>query len=296
VQAQTDSTDVEAVRRMVNLSEVVIRSDLNVPRFLQQIKYDTTFYKAFRNLRVLSFASLNDIRMMDKKGKVSASLQSKTLQQRQANCRTMQVLQEQTTGDIRDKDGAWNYYTAQLYASLFFTSGQVCGETNIVAGTQRKVKESRGLEKHKEQLKMMFFNPGKKIPGIPFIGNKLDVFDEKVARFYDFNIDMEDYREVPAYVFSIKRKEGLSSNERDMIVYDNITTWFDAKNLSIIGRTYDLSYNAGVYDLDVHMEVQMTHFAGMLVPNLIRYNGNWDVAFKKRERGIFTATLFDFKK
>jgi hypothetical protein len=107
---------------------------------------------------------------------------------------------------------------------------------------------------------------------------------------------MEDYREVPAYVFSIKRKEGLSSNERDMIVYDNITTWFDAKNLSIIGRTYDLSYNAGVYDLDVHMEVQMTHFAGMLVPNLIRYNGSWDVAFKKRERGIFTATLFDFKK
>jgi len=26
----------------------------------------------------------------------------------------------------------------------------------------------------------------------------------------------------------------------------------------------------------------------------MRYNGNWDVIFKKRENGIFTATLFDF--
>ena len=41
---QEDSDDVEAVRRMVNLSEVVIRTDLNVTRFLQRIKKDTSFY------------------------------------------------------------------------------------------------------------------------------------------------------------------------------------------------------------------------------------------------------------
>lgn len=296
VRAQTDSADVEALRKIVSLSEVVVRSDLNVPRFLQQIKTDTTFYKAFRNLRILSFTALNDIRMRDKKGNVSASLQSRTRQLRQDGCRTMQVLQEQTGGDIRDRRGDWNYYTAELYAGLFFTEGKVCGENNIVAGTQRKVRESKGLEKHKEQLKMMFFNPGQKIPGIPFIGDKLDVFDKDVARYYHFNIDVEDYREVPCYKFTIKRKEGLSAGERGKVVYDNITTWFDAKNLSILGRVYDLSYNAAVYDFDVHMEVQMTHFDGLLVPNLIRYNGNWDVALKKRERGIFTATLFDFAR
>jgi len=27
---------------------------------------------------------------------------------------------------------------------------------------------------------------------------------------------------------------------------------------------------------------------------VMRYNGDWDVIFKKREKGIFTATLFDF--
>jgi len=32
------------------------------------------------------------------------------------------------------------------------------------------------------------------------------------------------------------------------------------------------------------------------VPQLLRYNGSWDVPFKKREKAIFTATLFDFEK
>ena len=291
--AQEDSADVEAVRRMVNLSEVVVRSDLNVAKFLQRIKTDTTFYKAFRNLRILGFTSLNDIRMFDKKGRVEASLQSKTRQQRRDGCRTMTVLEEKTSGDIKDKND-FNYYTAQLYAGLFFTQGKVCGETNIVSGVQRSVRDKRGMEKAKEQLKMLFFNPGKKIPGIPLIGDKLDIFDERLAQYYDYTIDLTDLNGQACYLFSIKSREDLTGGERGKIVFDNITTWFNTKTMAIVARNYDLSYNAGVYDFDVHMEVVMTQFDGLLVPQVLRYNGNWDVAFKKRERGVFTATLFDF--
>jgi hypothetical protein len=293
--AQEDSTDVEAVRRMVNLSEVVVRSDLNVAKFLQRIKTDTTFYKAFRNLRVLSFSSLNDIRMLDKRGAVIASLESKTRQVRSDGCRTMEVLNEQTTGDMKDGNG-YNYYTAQLYAGLFFTQGKVCGETNIVAGAMRNVREKRGFEKNKEQLKMLFFNPGKKIPGIPFIGDKLDIFDERLAQYYNFNIDFTNLNGQDCYLFTIRRRNNLTAAERSNIVFDNITTWFDSKTMEIVARNYDLSYNTGVYDFDVHMEVIMTHFGNLLVPQVLRYKGNWDVAFKKRERGVFTATLFDFNR
>jgi hypothetical protein len=292
--AQKDTTDAEALSRMISLSEVVIRSDLDVPQFLRHVKFDTTFYKAFRNLRVLGFTSFNDVRMLDKKGNIKASLQSKTRQQRQGGCRTMDVLEEKKSGDIYDKDGDWNYYTAELYAGLFFTKGRVCGESNVVKGAERKVRDKKGLEKHKEQLKMMFFNPGKKIPGIPFIGDKLDVFDKNAARYYDFSIDLEEYKGQLCYVFSIKAKPGLSSGLKDKIVFDNITTWFHPKTLEIIARNYDLSYSAGVYDFDVSMEVQMTHYGRLLVPQVIKYNGDWDVAFKKREKGFFTATLFDF--
>ena len=287
---------MEAVRRMVNLSEVVVRSDLNVPKFLQLIKNDTTFYKAFKNLRVLGFTSLNDIRMKDKKNTVIATLESKTRQNRINGCRTMDVLEEKSSGNIYDKKPQWNYYTAELYAGLFFTQGKVCGENNIVTGTERNVQNKKGLDKHKEQIKMMFFNPGKKIPGIPFIGDKLDIFDGDLAQYYDFAIDMNDYNGQQCYIFSIKSRADLTSSEKDKVVFDNITTWFNSKTMEIVARDYDLSYDAGVYDFNVHMEVQMTKFETYLVPGIIRYTGNWDVAFKKRERGIFTATLFDFKK
>jgi len=293
--SQEDTSDVGAVRRMVNLSEVVVRSDLNVPKFLQLIKNDTTFYKAFKNLRVLGFTSLNDIRMKDKKNEIIATLESKTRQNRINGCRTMDVLEEKSSGDIYDKKRQWNYYTAELYAGLFFTQGKVCGETNIVTGIERNVQNKKGLDKHKEQLKMMFFNPGKKVPGIPFIGDKLDIFDGDIAQYYDFAIDMNDYNGQQCYIFSIKNRADLTSSEKDRIVFDNITTWFNSKTMEIVARNYDLSYDAGVYDFNVHMEVQMTKFETYLVPKIIRYTGNWDVAFKKRERGIFTATLFDFK-
>ncbi len=294
--AQEDSLDNERLARMINLSEVVVRTDINVPKFIERVKEDTTFYKAFRNLRVLGFTSLNDIRITDKKGKQKAGLQSKTRQNRANGCRTMDVLEETTSGDFYDKDKNYNYYTAQLYAGLFFTKEKVCGETNIVKGITFAAKGKSGIDKHKEQLKKLFFNPGKKIPGIPFIGSKINIFDPDVAVYYDFAIDQQDYEGQSCYIFSVKARENLSGSEKDNIVIDNMITWFNAKTMEVVARNYDMSYKAGVYDFSVHMEVQMTKFGEYLVPKVLRYNGNWDVLFKKRERGVFTATLFDFEK
>jgi hypothetical protein len=233
--------------------------------------------------------------MMDKEKNVKASLQSKTIQHVINGCRTMETAEESATGNMYDKDKNFNYYTAQLYASLFFTKGEVCGENNIVKGVELSTKSKSGIEKHKEQLKMLFFDPGKKIPGIPFIGNKINIFDPDVAKNYDFSVDMTDYNGQDCYVFVVKAKDDLSGSERDNIVIDNVTTWFNSKTMEIVGRNYDISYDAGVYDFDVHMEVQMTHFGSYLVPKTLYYNGTWDMMFKKRERGVFTATLFDFK-
>lgn len=293
---QQDSLDNERLAKMISLSEVVVRTDINVPKFIDRVKNDTTFYKAFKNLHVLGFTSLNDIRIVDKKGKQKASLESKTRQNRADGCRTMDVLSEITEGDFYDKDSNYNYYTAGLYAGLFFTKDKICGEDNIVQGTTFEAKGKSGMAKHKEQLKMLFFNPGKKIPGIPFIGDKINVFDPDVAEYYDFLIDQADYEGKPCYVFSVKAREDLSGGKRDKIVIDDMITWFDAKTMEVLARNYSLSYDAGVYDFDVSMEVQMTKFGDYLVPKTLRYKGNWDVVFKKRERGIFTATLFDFKE
>ena len=212
---------------MIQLSEVVIRNNLVISSFIKRVKYDTTFYKAFKNLRVLNFTSLNDIRMKDKKGEVKASLQSKTKQHVLGGCRTMEVLNETVTGDFYEKDGDYNYYTAELYAGLFFTKNQVCGETNIVAGHDRNVKSKSGIEKHKEQLKMLFFDPGKKIPGIPFMGDKTAIFDKDHIDRYDFFLDYVDYDGQNCYLFTIKAKSGSG------VVIDNMETWFNSRSVYI---------------------------------------------------------------
>ena len=294
--SQEDSLDNERLSKLINLSEVVLRSDLDVARFIQRVKDDTTFYKAFRNLRILKFSSLNDIRIVDKKGAIQAGLESKTRQNRVNNCRTMDILEEKTTGDIYNKDHQFNYYTAELYGGLFFTNGSICNESNIVKGIDFSVRSKKGMARHKEQLKMLFFNPGKKIPGIPFIGDKIDIFDPDRAKYYDFTIDQADYGGESCYIFSIKAKDDLRNSKKDKIVVDNMVTWFNAKTMEVMARNYSMSYNAGVYDFDVQMEVQLTRFGNLLVPKILRYKGNWNVMFKKRERGIFTATLFDFGK
>lgn len=292
-QGQEDSLDNERLAKMVSLSEVVIRNKLDVALFMDQVKKDTSFYKAFRNLRVLGFTSWNDIRIRDKKGNTKASLQSKTRQMHSGGCRTMEVVDQTSSGDFFDESGNYNYYTGELYAGLFFTTGKVCGESNIVKGYDFRPRSKSGMAKHKEQLKMLFFNPGKKIPGIPFIGDKIDIFDPDRAALYDFSIGYDDYEGESCYIFTIQAKEKLGG-KRNAIVIDKMVTWFHTKTMEVMARNYDMSYDAGVYDFDVHMEVQMTKFGDYLVPKLLRYTGNWDVVFKKRERSNFTATLFNF--
>lgn len=275
------------------LSEVVVRNNFDYKALLAQIKEDTTFYKAFRNLRILGFTSYNDIKMLDKKGGVKASLFSKTRQNHSDGCRTMDILEETITGDFYDSKKNYNYMTPELYAGLFFTKGKICGENNIVKGRNLSTSDKSGIDKHKEQLKMLFFNPGKKVPGIPLIGEKLDLYDETAHKYYDYKLDVVDFHGVLSYLFSITPKEEYTKSNR--VVVDQMVTWFDLKTMEVLARNYSLSYKAGVYDFDVSMEVEMTKFNGLSVPKILRYKGDWDVIFKKRERALFTATLFDFK-
>ena len=229
--------------------------------------------------------------MNDSDGDAIATLHSKTLQIRSTNCRTMQTLEEQATGDIYDMEHNFNYYTAQMYAALFFTKDSVCGEDNIVTGREFSTAGKSGMDKRKEQLKMLFFNPGKKIEGLPFISNKTAIFDEDMAAKYDMSIDMDIHNNTSCYIF----KQKVKPENKDDVVIDEMTTWFDDNTYEVLARNYSLSYDAMVYDFKVQMEVQLTKFGQYLVPTLIRYNGNWKAIFKKRERGVFTATLFDFK-
>jgi len=294
-QSWAQDTTLNIENQTFTLADAIVRNHFEYKDILAKIKRDTSFYKAFKTLRTIEYSSFNHIEMYDKNQKMEASLDSRTRQNRIGDCRTMDVIEEKIFGNLRDSKGEYNYVTPSLYASLFFTKGKICGETNIVKGKKRTIQGS-GIEKAKEQLKMLFFNPGEKIPGIPMIGNKLDLYDDNAHELYTYRLDYVDYHGKLAYVFEIKPKEDLGFFAKDRVVVDQMITWFNPSTLEVLGRNYSLSYKAGVYDFNVQMEVEMTYTKnGLLVPKILRYKGDWDVVFKKRERGLFTATLFDFK-
>ena len=276
--------------KIITLSNFVINNKLNVPAFIEKVKNDSSFYKAFKNLRIINFTAINDIRMNNKNGALDASLHSRTKQVVNDGCRTMQVLEEKSTGDMYNDLKEFNYYTANMYASIFFTKDTICGENNIVSGAAFSTEGKSGMEKHKEQLKMLFFNPGRRINGLPFMSNKTAIYDDELADSYDMNIDWERYNNTNCYVF----KQKVKPNRKGSVVVDEMNTWFNDSTFEVIARNYSLSYDAGVYDFKVNMEIQMTTVGNLTVPAVIRYTGNWKAIFKKRERGVFTATLSDF--
>lgn len=291
--AQDKNVMIESEGRQVTLSPVVVRSGTNVPGFIKRVEQDTTFYKAFKNLRVLNYSAINDVRMFNRRGKMEASLSSKTRQWASKACRVTKVLEEKTTGDYYKSNGDYNYYTAELYASLFFSKDTVCGQTNVIGDVNRSIKGKKGLDKHKEQLKMLFFNPGKQIPGIPLMGDKVMVFDPSHRDLYDMSIDIQEYQGRTAYLFQLKMRDNLAFYKRDNVVIDEMVTWFDYNSFEVLARNYKMSYNAGVYNFNVSMEVEIGKFGKYLYPKVIRYDGNWGVMVKGKEKGLFTATIYD---
>jgi len=280
--------------KIIYLKEIVVGKGLDVPAFIQFAKEDTGFYKAFKNLRVLQFRAINDIRMYNKKGRQKASLFSNTFNEVKEGCRQTKIIEETSSGDFYDREGEYNYYTASLYASLFFTKEKVCGESNIVGQKSIDVRREKGMEKHKEMLKMLFFYPGKSIPGLPGIGNKLGVFESPEIDYYEMIIDMVEFQGEECYLLKIRPRSDLPFWKRNKIVLREMDTWFAVSDFSVLGKSWKLDYNAGVYDFDVAMEVQLKRFGGLTVPVVMRYNGEWDVPFKNRKKGVFTATLSNF--
>lgn len=278
----------------INLDEVVVqakRIGFDVNSFIKRVEDDTTFYRAFKNLRLLGYVSDNDIRVYDKKHKVQASLKSQTQQSMNGYCRTMKVLHESVTGDFYNKKGNYNYYTAELYANLFFTKGTVCTD----ASGESPETSGGSMAKHKAQLKKLIFNPGKPVRGVPIVGAKVAIFDPAVMRYYNFSITAEDYLgTTPCYVFTAKAKDNLNRIDRGEIVINELITYFNKDNFEIVGRKYSLSYKTMMFDFNVKMNVQMTKQRGLLIPALVTYDGTWDVPFKKRETATFVAKFHSF--
>ncbi len=273
------------------LDEVMVKAvqgGFDVEAFINRIKDDTTFYKAFKTLRLLSYNMYNDIEIVNKKEEVIASYTGITKQIINNHCRTMEVKQEKVTGNYYTSKKNFRYYTAKLYAHLFFTQGKICNENNIVASTKTN---QHGTEKYEEQLRNLIFNPGQPIHGIPGIGDNVEIFEQPYVDKYQFKLSKVDYNNEECYVFkAIPKPEYVHD-----VVINELKTWFRASDYAIVARDYSLSYKTWIYDFDVVMSVKLKNVKSFLVPYEIHYKGNWHAVTKPRENATFTAIFTDFE-
>ena len=281
--------DTSIFKYPIKMDEVVIsaaRDGWDIDGFIKRVQNDTTFYKAFKSMRVTSYTAHNDIRVYNKREKVIASLNSVTKQRAWNGCRAMDILQEKVTGNFFKKGREYRYYTAELYDYLFFTKDTMCNQNDIVAEAMND-KEGGAMGRHKHKLKQLIFNPGSKVGGVPLMGDKAAIFDPDVAVMYDFSIESDQYGEEECYVFKAVPKQKY----KDDVVYNYLATWFRVSDYSIVSRDYSLSYSTVAYDFDVRMKVRTQQINGKLLPVRIEYDGNWHVLTQGRERVKFVTTI-----
>lgn len=279
----------EKLYQGVVLDEVMIkevRKGFDVKGFIQKMQNDSTFYKGFKTLRLLQYSMYNDIQVENNNGDIVASYNSITKQWRHNACRSMQVKKEKATGNFYKKNGDYKYYTAKLYAHLFFTKDTICHENNIVGKN-----EYHGTQKYEEQLRILIFNPGKKIKGIPGIGNNVAIFEEPTFSKYKFTLNREEFNGDDCYVFKAIPLKEYAGN----MVINELTTWIRIADDAIVARNYSLSYRTLLYDFDVDMKVKLKKVKQYLVPYNIQYAGNWHAVTKPREIVKFTAIFTDFE-
>lgn len=265
-----------------------VRDGLNVQDFVQMIQEDTTFYRAFQNLRRIEYDGSATVRMFNEDHLSIASYSNRMSQFLDGKCRWMQFPFEVNTGDFFDKHKQLNYYTAGVFSYIFLYRDTICGnivETDNNAGSDDK------LELRKEQLKTLIFNPGRPVNGIPLIGDKMEIFSPEMQQYYDYTIAREKFATgVDCFVFTIKKKPEAEKGKD--VVINELTTWFDVDSKEIVARNYQLSYFTSLFDFDVSMKVRMGTIDGYRVPVSIKYSGYWDIPFRDPEIGNIDISVW----
>ncbi len=281
--------DSTKVYKGVLLSSVVI-ADMNkgfdVDAFIDRVQNDTTFYKAFKSLSLVSCTQYNDVQFFDKKGKQVSYYNGISKQVYDGQCRTMRNSNEKYSKNYFTRKNIPRRTTAQFYHKLFMIDEKRCNESDIVGG-----KLSSSENKRINQLKKLVFKPGASISGVPGVGGKVGIFEKGRREQYNFSLKKELYNGEWCYVFKARPKKKYTRNN----VINYLNTWIRIQDQAIVRRNYSLSYNTLLYDFNVQMHVKLRTVGEKLVPYEVLYNGNWHVVSKKRERATFSTIITDFK-
>lgn len=262
---------------------------LNAQDFIDAVVADTSFYKAFENMKGYAFTAENRIYTYDKRNKVNGRIYRKLIHSNIRGAHKITYVAKQDTGSVYKKNGKYQLYTVEMFDYIFMNAYNSDFVKDGLPGDAKGKNEG-----YKAKLKQLIFAPGRKITGIPFLSSKTEIFGPDMRQYYRYEFARGKYVDtIPVYRFKVIRKP--STSEDDVMIKE-MTTIFDARTFQILGRYVDMKYSNLLFDFDVQMNIELNNFGGELLPTKISYQGNWDVPFHKEERASFLIVHKDYKR
>jgi hypothetical protein len=253
---------------------------LNVETFIAAVIADTSFYKAFQNMKRYAFIAENRIYTYDKKNRVNGSIYRKIKHNIKAP--KMEYLIKKEDGKIFKKNGKFQLYTIEMFDYIFMNAYK--SEFSNSTANQTPVKGDAHAS-YKDKLKTLIFSPGKPVHGLPFIGKKTEIFTPNMRQYYDYSFYSATYLDsIPVYRFKVAVKPDLSNWTKDGLMIKELVTLFDKRTFEILGRYVEMKYSNLLFNFDVKMNIEMSYFGEEKLPVKISYQGNWNVPLKKEER------------
>lgn len=291
-------TEPDTIINVYQLGEVVVHGGakgLGLEGFFRQVMDDTTFYHAFLNTKYHAHAVKSELKVRDKKSRETAGLYREGRLVRSGAMAELVLDSVRESGKLRENDGDIRFLTAEMYDDVFFPKGSWKANNRIGAREQEISRESR-FDKYKSELKKFMFNPGQEIASVPFIGDKLDIFDTTMAPLYDFSVDGSFRDGKPCWSFTAVAKDSVDGDEADEddTVIKRMLTWFDQGTMQVMAREYRIAHASLLLDFDISIKVENAVAHGDLVPVEVHYEGDWDIPFKKRELVRFYLLYSDW--
>jgi hypothetical protein len=253
---------------------------LSVETFIDAVVSDTSFYRAFQQMKRFGFVAENRIFTYDKKNKVNGKIYRKIKHNQKAP--KMEYLAKEDQGKLYKKNGKYQLYTLEMFDYIFLNAYKSEFSDAAFAGNAA---EKGSIGSYKDKLKTLIFSPGRPVKGLPFIGNKTEIFTPNMRQYYDYSFFSSTYLDsIPVYKFKVLVKPDLSSWTKDGLMIKELTTIFDKRNFEILGRYVDMKYSNLLFNFDVQMNIEMSYFGEEKLPSKISYQGDWNVPLKKEEK------------
>lgn len=263
--------------------------------FIRMTKEDTSFYRAFKNLKLYPHKSTSNVKIFNKNWEEIGKMNRSASHYSDGSYGWINVDKETTDGKFYNRKNEHKFFTAEMYDKVFFQQGKFpVGNTVDSVYVQKKAVNRTKEEKYYEQLKTFMFSPGTGVDGVPLIGKKLNIFEGKMKELYDFTLEKTKFRDsIPCYKFSVKVKEGINPEK---VVIKNLTTFYDRRTMKIIARTYQLKQSTIAFSFNIQMYIRLGLKYDEYLPLEIKYNGEWDIPFKKPERITFQMKCKNYTK